>query len=93
MQYLELPIDLITAPVLHELTNSCPALRHLVLDFSNAMQLHDFQDLQSFPPHLRVLCICLSDVIFMEGFMRQIYKFVNSLEVLQLVGKFSFDEV
>ena len=86
LKYLELPIDLITAPVLHELSRECPNLRHMVLDFSNAMQLHDFQDLQAFPPHLRTLCICLSDVIFMEGFMRQIYKFLNTVEVLQLGG-------
>ena len=33
------------------------------------------------------MCICLSEVIFMEGFMRKIYSFINGLEVLHLIGK------
>lgn len=32
------------------------------------------------------MCICLSEVIFMEGFMRKIYSFINGLEVLHLIG-------
>lgn len=52
------------------------------------MQLHDFSELQAFPAKLRYLCICLSEVIFMEGFMRKIYNFINGLEVLHLVGTY-----
>lgn len=52
------------------------------------MQLHDFSDMQAFPAKLRYLCICLSEVIFMEGFMRKIYNFINGLEVLHLVGTY-----
>lgn len=52
------------------------------------MQLHDFSELQAFPAKLRYLCVCLSEVIFMEGFMRKIYNFINGLEVLHLVGTY-----
>ncbi|XP_059173920.1 F-box/LRR-repeat protein 2-like isoform X2 [Physella acuta] len=88
LRYIEIPSDLITAPVLHELANKCPALRYMTLDFSNAMQLHDFNDLNAFPCNLRSLCICLSEVIFLEGFMRRIYSCLSSLEVLHLIGTF-----
>lgn len=87
LKYIELPSELITAPVLHELANKCPALKSMTLDFSNAMQLHDFNDLNSFPCNLRSMCICLSEVIFLEGFMRRIYSCLSSIEVLHLIGK------
>lgn len=45
--------------------------------------------MQAFPTKLRYMCICLSEVIFMEGFMRKIYSFINGLEVLHLIGNFS----
>uniref|UniRef100_A0A5K3F8G3 F-box domain-containing protein n=1 Tax=Mesocestoides corti TaxID=53468 RepID=A0A5K3F8G3_MESCO len=88
LRYLELSSDLITIPVLEELGNKCTNLRYLTLDFSNAMQLHDFNDLMAFPGLLSYLCICLSDVIFMEGLMRKIYPCLSSLEVLHLIGTF-----
>ncbi|XP_042875790.1 F-box/LRR-repeat protein 7-like [Penaeus japonicus] len=88
LRYLEVPMDLITHVVLHELTAKCPNLTNLLLDFSTAMQLHDFNDMQAFPTKLRTMCICLSEVIFMEGFMRKIYNFINGLEVLHLVGTY-----
>ena len=43
--------------------------------------------LQAFPTKLKYMCICLSEVIFMEGFMRKIYNFINGLEILHLIGK------
>ncbi|ROT77137.1 putative F-box/LRR-repeat protein 7 isoform X3 [Penaeus vannamei] len=46
LRYLEVPMDLITHVVLHELTSKCPNLTNLLLDFSTAMQLHDFNDMQ-----------------------------------------------
>ncbi|XP_076308269.1 uncharacterized protein LOC143223757 [Tachypleus tridentatus] len=88
LRYIELPIELITHTVLHELANKCPNLTSMLLDFSTAMQLHDFNDLQTFPTKLRSMCICLSEVIFMEGFMRKIYNFINGLEVLHLIGTY-----
>ncbi|KAB7493985.1 F-box/LRR-repeat protein 20 [Armadillidium nasatum] len=88
LRYIELPMELITHPVLHELANKCPNLTHILLDFSTAMQLHDFNDMQAFPTKLRTMCICLSEVIFMEGFMRKIYNFINGLEVLHLIGTY-----
>ncbi|XP_076317309.1 uncharacterized protein LOC143229204 isoform X1 [Tachypleus tridentatus] len=91
LRYIELPIELITHTVLHELANKCPNLTSMLLDFSTAMQLHDFNDLQTFPTKLRTMCICLSEVIFMEGFMRKIYNFINGLEVLHLIG--TYDKV
>ena len=81
-------MELITHTVLHELANRCPSLTSMLLDFSTAMQLHDFNDLHSFPTKLRTMCICLSEVIFMEGFMRKIYNFINGLEVLHLIGTY-----
>lgn len=88
LKYIEMPMDLITHPVLHELAEKCPNLTSMLLDFSTAMQLHDFNDMQAFPTKLRTMCICLSAVIFMEGFMRKIYNFINGLEVLHLVGTY-----
>ncbi|XP_022916129.1 F-box/LRR-repeat protein 2 isoform X2 [Onthophagus taurus] len=88
LRYIELPIELITHTVLHELANKCPNLTHMLLDFSTAMQLHDFSELNAFPTKLKYLCICLSEVIFMEGFMRKIYNFINGLETLHLIGTY-----
>lgn len=86
LRYIELPCELVTPPILHELSNKCPSLRYMTIDFSNAMQLHDFNDLNFFPCNLRSLCICLSEVIFLEGFMRRIYSCLSSLSVLHLIG-------
>jgi hypothetical protein len=80
-------MELITADILHELANKCPNLKYLTLDFSTAMQLHDFNDLNIFPCNLKMLCICLSEVIFLEGFMRRVYAYLSSLEILQIIGK------
>ncbi|XP_022167667.1 F-box/LRR-repeat protein 2 isoform X1 [Myzus persicae] len=88
LRYIELPIELITHTVLHELANRCPNLTHMLLDFSTAMQLHDFSELQAFPTKLKYLCVCLSEVIFMEGFMRKIYNFINGLEIIHLIGTY-----
>ncbi|KAL3316984.1 hypothetical protein Ciccas_004363 [Cichlidogyrus casuarinus] len=88
LRYIELNSDLITIPVLEELGNKCTNLKFMTLDFSNAMQLHDFNELMAFPGALYYLCICLSDVIFMEGLMRKIYHCLSSLEVLHLIGTF-----
>ncbi|XP_071441823.1 F-box/LRR-repeat protein 2 isoform X3 [Hetaerina americana] len=86
LRYIELPIELITHTVLHELASKCPNLTHMLLDFSTAMQLHDFSEMQAFPTKLKYMCICLSEVIFMEGFMRKIYNFINGLEILHLIA-------
>ena len=88
LRYIELPIELITHTVLHELASKCPNLNQILLDFSTAMQLHDFNALYSFPTKIQTMCICLSEVIFMEGFMRKIYNFINGLEVLHLIGTY-----
>lgn len=88
LRYIELPIELITHTVLHELANKCPNLTNMLLDFSTAMQLHDFNELQAFPTKLHTLYICLSEVIFMEGFMRKTYNFINGVEILHLIGTY-----
>lgn len=88
LRYIELPMELITPAVLHELAIKCPNLHYLTLDFSTAMQLHDFNELREFPQHLTHMTINLSEVIFMEGFMRKIYGFIALLEVLHLVGTY-----
>ncbi|CAF4241080.1 unnamed protein product, partial [Rotaria sp. Silwood2] len=56
------------------------------VDYSSAMQLHDFSELNEFPCNLKRLCICLSEVIFLEGFMRRIYAFLSSLNTLHIIG-------
>jgi hypothetical protein len=56
------------------------------------MQLHDFNDMNSFPCNLRSMTICLSEVIFMEGFMRKVYQHLSSLEVLHLIGTFELGD-
>ena len=87
LEYIELPIEFITSTILHELANRCTNLKYLTMDFSAAMQLQDFNDLNNFPCNLKSLTICLSEVIFLEGFMRRIYSFLSSLEILHLIGK------
>nr|CAD2192247.1 unnamed protein product [Meloidogyne enterolobii] len=84
----ELATDLITPNILHEISNRCPKLQYLTLDFSTAMQLHDFNDLQSFPSRLRSLTICLSENIFLEGFLRKVYTFISSVEILHIIGTY-----
>uniref|UniRef100_A0A9J2P1N5 F-box domain-containing protein n=1 Tax=Ascaris lumbricoides TaxID=6252 RepID=A0A9J2P1N5_ASCLU len=86
LRVAELATDLITPNVLHEMAAKCPRLHALTLDFSTAMQLHDFTDLQNFPSRLRSLTVCLSENIFLEGFLRKVYTFISSVEVLHIIG-------
>ncbi|EYC41192.1 hypothetical protein Y032_0578g232 [Ancylostoma ceylanicum] len=88
LRIVELTTDLITPNVLYEMANKCPRLQHLTLDFSTAMQLHDFTDLQSFPSRLRSLTLCLSENIFLEGFLRKVYTFISSVELLHIIGTY-----
>lgn len=88
LKYLEITTELITPHVLQDLAKYCLQLSHLYLDFSQASQLHDFTDLSAFPTRLRYMCICLSDVIFLDNFMKRIYSFINGLEVLHIVGTY-----
>ncbi|CAB3399547.1 unnamed protein product [Caenorhabditis bovis] len=88
LRIVELATDLITPQVLHELSNKCPKLQYLTLDFSTAMQLHDFTDLQTFPSRLKSLTLCLSENIFLEGFLRKVYTFISSVEVLHIIGTY-----
>jgi anti-anti-sigma regulatory factor len=50
------------------------------------MQLHDFSELNEFPCNLKRLCICLSEVIFLEAFMRRIYGYISSVHTLHIIG-------
>jgi hypothetical protein len=59
---------------------------NLTLDFSTAMQLHDFNDLQSFPSRLKSLTLCLSENIFLEGFLRKVYTFISGVQILHIIG-------
>ena len=38
------------------------------------------------------MCICLSDVIFLDNFMKKIYSFINGLEMLNIVGTYEKGE-
>lgn len=86
LTYIDLPVELVTVEVLRVLANHCPNLEYLTLDFSSAMQLHDFNDLNEFPCNLKHLCICLSEVIFLEAFMRRIYGYISSLSTIHIIG-------
>uniref|UniRef100_A0A1I7ZIX4 F-box domain-containing protein n=2 Tax=Steinernema glaseri TaxID=37863 RepID=A0A1I7ZIX4_9BILA len=88
LRVTELATDLITPNILHELAGRCPRLEHLTLDFSTAMQLHDFTDLQCFPSRLRGLTLCLGENIFLEGFLRKVYTFISSVEILHIIGTY-----
>jgi len=88
LRYLELPSELIAPQVLQDLAKRCPNLTHLLLDFSQANQLNDFSELSAFPTKLRFLTLCLSDVIFLDNFMKRIYSFINGLEMLHIVGTY-----
>ena len=72
--FFMLATDNITFQVLQDLAKKCPNLRHLYLDFAQASQLHDFTDLGGFPTKLKFICLCLSDVIFLDNFMKRIYR-------------------
>lgn len=52
------------------------------------MQLHDFTELQTFPSRLRSLTLCLSENIFLEGFLRKVYTFISSVEILHVIGNY-----
>lgn len=92
LRYLELPCDLITREVLQELANRCPNLTHLLLDFSHGAQLADFSELNAFPTKIKYLCLCLSETIFLDNFMKKIYNFINGVELLNLYGTYEQGE-
>ncbi|KFD47419.1 hypothetical protein M513_11688 [Trichuris suis] len=83
LQYLTLGEKDGCSKALHLITTG-----RIVSDFSNAAQLHDFSELQSFPSRLRSLTVCLSENIFLEGFLRKVYSFIGTLEVLHIIGTF-----
>lgn len=74
------------------MAKKCPNLTHLYLDFGQASQLHDFTDLSAFPTKLKFMCICLSEVIFLDNFMKRIYSFINGVEMLHIVGTYERGE-
>jgi len=92
LRYLELPCDLINREVMQELANRCPNLTHLLLDFSHGAQLADFSELNAFPTKISYLCICLSETIFLDNFMKKIYNFINGVELLHLYGTYEQGE-
>ncbi|CAF1546417.1 unnamed protein product, partial [Rotaria sordida] len=51
--YIDLPVELVTVEILRVLALHCPNLEYLTLDFSSAMQLHDFSELNEFPSFMR----------------------------------------
>lgn len=93
LRYLELNADLVSPNVLVDLAKKCANLTHLLLDFAQASQLHDFTDLGAFPTKLKFLTLYLSDVIFLDNFMKRIYSFINGLEMLHIVGTYEKAEM
>ena len=46
----------------------------------------------SSPPPARYLCLCLSETIFLDNFMKKIYNFINGVEMLNLYGTYEQGE-
>ena len=42
--------------------------------------------------HFRYLCLCLSETIFLDNFMKKIYNFINGVELLNLYGTYEQGE-
>ena len=61
-------------------------------DFSHGAQLADFSELNAFPTKISYLCICLSETIFLDNFMKKIYNFINGVELLHLYGTYEQGE-
>ena len=52
-------------------------------------QLFDFN---FFLPQIKYLCMCLSETIFLDNFMKKIYNFINGIEMLHLYGTYEQGE-
>ena len=78
LRYLELNAEMVTPNVLVDLAKKCANLTHLLLDFAQASQLHDFTDLGAFPTKLKFMTLYLSDTIFLDNFMKRIYRYIFS---------------
>ena len=83
---------LIIFPLLYTPIPRCPNLTHLLLDFSHGAQLADFSELNAFPTKIKYLCMCLSETIFLDNFMKKIYNFINGVEMLHLYGTYEQGE-
>ena len=93
LRYLEMNAELVTLNVLQDLAKKCPNLTHMLLDFAQASQLHDFTDLSQFPTKLKFMALYLSDTIFLDNFMKRIYSFINGLEMLHINGTYEKAEM
>ena len=82
LRYLELNAEMVTPNVLVDLAKKCANLTHLLLDFAQASQLHDFTDLGAFPTKLKFMTLYLSDTIFLDNFMKRIYRYFFKVHVL-----------
>ena len=49
-------------------------------------------DLLISSPLARYLCLCLSETIFLDNFMKKIYNFINGVEMLNLYGTYEQGE-
>ena len=45
-----------------------------------------------FNPQIKYLCMCLSETIFLDNFMKKIYNFINGIEMLHLYGTYEQGE-
>ena len=43
-------------------------------------------------PQIKYLCMCLSETIFLDNFMKKIYNFINGIEMLHLYGTYEQGE-
>ena len=41
---------------------------------------------------IKYLCMCLSETIFLDNFMKKIYNFINGIEMLHLYGTYEQGE-
>ena len=43
-------------------------------------------------PQIKYLCMCLSETIFLDNFMKKIYNFINGIKMLHLYGTYEQGE-
>lgn len=91
IEYIELPGELITNPILNELFTKCQRLTYLSLDFSNAIKLYDFNELNETTncKQLKSFCLYLNDTkCILDGLIRKIYSpHLLTIQELHFIGK------
>jgi hypothetical protein len=91
IEYIELPGELISTAILNKIFINCHRLTHLTLDFSNAIKLHDFNELNENTncKQLKSFCLYLNDTkCVLDGLIRKVYSLhLLTIQEVHLIGK------